>query len=110
VTRQTANLLALLVLVSTGCHTFRFHVSAAPSAPTPVVEHKSFWVFAWFPTQEVDVRAICPDGVATIEEETTFLDGFISTLTLSIYSPRTSYYYCRLSAPPAAAPPAGVTP
>ncbi len=111
-TRHTASLLALLALLvaSTGCHTFRFHVSDAPFDPKPVVDRKTFWVFAWFPTQEVDVRSICPAGVADIEETTTLLDGLCTLFTIDIYSPRTSYYYCKLPAPPPAAPPARLTP
>ncbi len=95
--------------MSAGCHTFRFHVSDAPSDPIPVVDRKTFWVFALFPTMEVDVRTICPAGVAEIDEETTFTDGLFTVLTLNVYSPRTSYYYCRRPAQPVAAP-AGVTP
>ena len=99
-----------MLVSSSACHTFHFHVSDAPFDPKPIVDRKTFWVFAWFPTLEVDVRAICPAGVAAIEEQTTFTDGLFSVLTLSIYSPRTSSYYCRLPAPPAAPPPAAPEP
>ena len=96
--RRIAAKLALIagILASTGCHTFRFHVSDAPYDPTPVVDRKTFWLFAMFPLRDVDVRAFCPEGVSAIEEKTTFSDGLFSSLTLGIYSPRTSYYFCRL--------------
>ena len=103
-------MLSGVLFTSNACHTFHFHVSNAPFDPKPIVDRKTFWVFAWFPTFEVDVRAICPEGVAAIEEQTTFTDGLFGVLTLSIYSPRTSYYYCRLPAPPAAPPPAAPEP
>jgi hypothetical protein len=108
-----AVLLAVSLLSLSACHTFRFEVSKEPHETTPVVDSKTFWVFAWFPTLEVDVRAICPAGVAVIEEETTFTDGLFTFLTLNVYSPRTSYYYCRIPQPPAAPPapaPGGPTP
>ena len=96
--QRTARKLALLagILALTACHTFHFHVSDAPFDPKPVVDRKAFWVFAMFPLRAVDVRAFCPEGVSAIEEKTTFSDGLFSSLTLGIYSPRTSYYYCRL--------------
>jgi hypothetical protein len=99
-----AVLLALSLVSLTACHTFRFVVSNEPHENTPVVERKTFWVFAWFPDMEVDVRKICPAGVACIEEETTFTDGLFTSLTLSIYDPRTFYDYCRIPQPPAAPP------
>jgi hypothetical protein len=107
VTRATAKLLALLavLLASSACHTFRFQVSNAPFDPKPIVDRKTFWVFAWFPKLEIDMRAICPEGVAAIEEQTTFTDGVFTAFTLNIYSPRTSRYYCKLPPPPPAAPP-----
>ena len=96
--RRTAAKLALVagILASAGCHTLHFHVSDAPYDPTPVVDRKSFWLWATFPLRDVDVRVFCPEGVSAIEEKTTFSDGLFSSLTLGIYSPRTSYYYCRL--------------
>jgi hypothetical protein len=102
---RAAAKLALIagILASAGCHTFHFHVSDAPYDPTPVVDRKTFWFFAMFPLRDVDVRAFCPEGVSAIEEKTTFSDGLFSSLTLGIYSPRTSYYYCRL--PRTAGPP-----
>ena len=105
--RTAAKLLLIAgILASTACHTFRFHVSDAPYDPKPVVDRKAFWVFAMFPLRGVDVHAFCPEGVSAIEEKTTFSDGLLSSLTLGIYCPRTSYYYCRL---PRAAEPAPST-
>jgi hypothetical protein len=95
---RTAVKLSLIVaiLASAGCHTLHFHVSDAPFDPEPVVDRKAFWLFATFPLQDVDVREFCPEGVSAIAERTTFSDGLFSSLTLGLYSPRTSYYYCRL--------------
>ena len=64
----------------------------AVSTRRPWSTAKTFWVFAWFPTFDVDVRAICPAGVAAIKEQTTFVDGLLTIITLNIYSPRSSYY------------------
>lgn len=87
--------LALLLLMITvgGCHTMRFEVANEPHARV-VYDRKSFFFWGLTPTQEVDVSAHCPSGVAAIREETRFSDGFLDVITLGIWSPRSSWYYC----------------
>lgn len=81
-----------------GCHTMRFEVANAPSGSV-VEERKSYFLWGLAPTNRVDMREKCPHGVASITEETTFVDGLCEFVTLGIWSPRSSYYTCRL--PPA---------
>jgi hypothetical protein len=97
VTRRLANRLALtaLAVVLAGCHTIRFEIAKAPTTQEPVVDRKTFWFYA-VTSQDVDVRKFCPHGVVAIDEEITFTDGLFGNLTLGIYTPRTSYYWCRL--------------
>ena len=59
-----------------------------------VHDRKAFFLGGLAPTKHVDVAAHCPHGAVAIEEETSFLDGVLSFFTLSIYSPRSSTYYC----------------
>jgi hypothetical protein len=103
---------ALTASLLAGCHTFHFQVSNAPAETVPIQEHKSFFIAGLFPTHEIDVRGICPHGVAAIEEETTGLDALAVVLTLSLYTPRSSRYFCRLAPVPSAeaAPAPEVTP
>ena len=51
-------------------------------------------VFGLAPTVKVDVRRHCPHGVVAVREEITFLDGLFANLTLGIWTPRSSWYYC----------------
>ena len=86
----------VLLLSLAGCNTLRFRVSDEDSARTPVVDRKAY--FFWgLTTQDVDVSGYCPNGAVAVDEETTFLDGLLGNLTLGIYAPRTSYYWCRLA-------------
>jgi len=87
-------LLGTLCLAS-ACHTMRFEVSGEPAADV-VVDRKSFFLWGLTPTKTVDLREKCPLGVVAIEEEETFGDGFLGAITLGIWAPRTSRYYCRL--------------
>lgn len=75
----------------------RFELQPSPQGEI-VREHKSFWFWGLTPMRTIDVQQKCPNGVVAIKEETTFRDGLCDAVTLGIWSPRSSYYYCR---PPA---------
>lgn len=82
------------VLASAGCHTMHFELRDEPNADV-VYERKHFYFWGLTPTIEVDMRKHCPNGVIAVREETTFVDGLCELPTLGIWSPRSSWYYCR---------------
>lgn len=86
-------LLAVLAAALAGCHTMRFEVSSEPHRNV-VYDRKSFFLWGLAPTQRVDVSEHCPHGVAAIREETRFSDGFFNLITLGVWVPRSSWYYC----------------
>jgi len=71
----------------------RFEVTGGPVSKV-VHDRKSFFVGGLFPTRKVDVLAFCPDGVVAIREQTRFVDGLFNLITLGIWTPRSSWYYC----------------
>jgi hypothetical protein len=77
-----------------GCNSLNFEVADAPVGKV-VTERKSFFFWGLTPERRVDVSTYCPDGAKAVQEETTFGDGFLSLITLGIYSPRSSTYLCR---------------
>lgn len=83
----------VIPLVTIGCHTMRFEVSRGPQGEV-VYDRKSFFLWGLVPTKEVDVSRYCPAGVTAIREETRFSDGLLSAITLGIWEPRSSWYYC----------------
>ena len=84
---------ALAVAVLAGCHTLRFEL--VDEEPDRVVyDRKSFFLWDLVATKVVDVSVYCPGGVAAIREETRFSDGLGSFVTLGIWQPRSSWYYC----------------
>jgi hypothetical protein len=94
-----------------GCHTIRFDVTHEPVSGAPIEDRKAFYWWGTYPELRIDMRTICPNGVKRIEEMTTFTDGVFNAITLGIYTPRTSLYWCREApqapapvAPPASAP------
>jgi hypothetical protein len=90
------------LVVTLGCHTMRFELAPNETAGNVVYERKSFFLWGLTPEQKVDGLSRCPNGVAAIRECTTFTDGLLSLPTLGIWTPVSSWYYCR--APRGAAP------
>jgi hypothetical protein len=84
---------ALAALGLAGCNSMRFEVG---SGRVSRVEHhrKMFYLWGLVPDKRVDVRAHCPQGAVTIEEETEFLDWLLGFVTFGIVSPRSSTYHC----------------
>lgn len=81
-------LAAAPLLFGIGC----FHqVVQTGRAPSETVVEKGFvatWLWGLVPAQELDVRQQCPSGIATVETEQSFANGFVSVLTLGIYTPQ----------------------
>lgn len=82
-----------IVFTLLGCHSMRFEVGDGQVGEV-VSDRKAFFIGGLAPTRNVDVANFCPNGAIAIEEETTFVDGLLSFITLSIYTPRSSTYYC----------------
>ena len=85
--------IAALGLVLAGCHTMRFEVGDGPVGKV-VHERKAFFVAGLAPTRKVDVLQFCPAGAVAVSEEISFVDGLLAAVTLSIYTPRSSTFYC----------------
>lgn len=91
--RLVTALLVAAVPLAAACHTMHFEVGDGP-AGVVVKDRKTYWIGGLAPTQRVDVAQFCPNGAVGITEETTFVDGLLSFVTLSIYTPRSTYYHC----------------
>jgi len=100
---RTFVLLMMPITSLVACHGIRFEVSHTAAQPA-IEDRKTFLFWSLYPTQVIDVRAICPDGASQIVEETRFSDVMLALVTLGIYTPRTSWYYCRIPPSRGAAP------
>ena len=85
--------MVLCALAADGCHSMRFVVSDQPQVSS-VNERKSFFLFGLLPTRRIDVSQKCPAGVIAIYEERNAVDVLLDLITLDIYTPRTTTYYC----------------
>lgn len=92
--KRGVSLLLLTLLLGTACHTMRFRVDEGRTSK--VVHHrKSFFLWGLTPTRTVDVSTYCPHGALAVREETTFVDGLLNSITLGIWTPRSSWYHCK---------------
>ena len=89
--------LALALFASVGCYQQTFvnkSVTAEDKDNPTHDEWSSNFLFGLVSGSDIDLGAICPDGVARIHEEETFTNGLVSVLTLGIYNPISITVHC----------------
>jgi hypothetical protein len=77
---------AVLILLA-GCYHATVETGVTPST---VVIDKSFasaWIYGLVPPSTVSTAEKCPNGVAKVETQHTFLNQLVGALTLGIYTP-----------------------
>jgi hypothetical protein len=91
-TRLTALLTA--ALLATGC--YHQVVETGATRGSRVVERPwtATYIFGLVPAAEISVAAECPNGVAVIETQQSFVNGLVGVLTLGIYTPQTVRITC----------------
>jgi hypothetical protein len=75
------------VVLCAGCYHATVETGAAPSN---VVIHKSFasgWIFGLVPPSTIETQSRCPNGVAKVETQLSFVNQLVNFLTLGIYTP-----------------------
>jgi hypothetical protein len=96
-------LLALAVLPLAGCYTIRYERHAAPEAGAPRETWHNGLVSGVFDLSgPVQLREMCPGGVASVEHQVTFANGLLQTLTsipgtftvLNVWTPATVRVRC----------------
>lgn len=74
-------------VVLTGC----WHVTVTSGArPSTTVVDQPFqhsFVYGLVPPAEINVKDRCPNGVAKVETEHSFVNGVVTVLTASLYTP-----------------------
>ncbi len=85
-------LLAGVILLS-GCYTVRYTTNQEIGG-SHHEEGASFFLWGLVGEKNVNLDTICPQGVARWYNQATFLDGFLSIITLGIYVPRTIVVEC----------------
>lgn len=88
---------AVALLYSTAC--YHAVVETGRAAGTTVVSKPwvATWVFGLVPAQEIDVAAQCPNGIARVETQQSFVNGLVAVITFGIFTPQTATITCAAS-------------
>ena len=90
--RRLAPLFAALLLA--GCYHVTVVTSAAPPGAHVNKEWQNSFVYGLVPPPELNVKDQCTQGVTKVETERSFLNGLVSALTWSIYTPMHTEVTC----------------
>jgi Bor protein len=81
---------ALVLLVSlsfVGCYHARVETGMMPSAQVIDIPWALSFVYGLVPPPEVDGAAECPNGVAIVETELSFVNALVGAITFGIFTP-----------------------
>ncbi|MGZ8399607.1 MAG: Bor family protein [Gemmatimonadales bacterium] len=94
---RTFALLAGLTVLG-ACYHATLETGLTPS--TKVLEQKwaSSWIYGLVPPKTVETASRCPDGIAKVETQLSFLNQVVHVLTLGIYTPMDIRVTCALPA------------
>lgn len=92
---RTMRLLSLAALVlAAGCYRVTVNTGAPPAATGIDKEWQLSFVYGLVPPPEVSAQPTCPQGVATVMTERSFLNSLVGLLTSSILTPMHTKVTC----------------
>ena len=89
--------LALASVALSGCFTTRIYAQARTGGRVSQVEEEWHHIAIFGLVELSDAIAldrVCPEGVAHIDQEETFLNGLVSSICQGLYNPQTVTVYC----------------
>jgi len=92
-------LLAGLIVLSAGCYHATINTGRPASGQTIEIPWAHGFVAGLVPPDTVEAASRCPNGVARVETQHSFLNMLAQFLTFSIYSPMTITVECAASSP-----------
>lgn len=94
-TKRAVALVGLALLI--GCHHARIETGLAPSIQTFEQPWAASWLGGLVPPSVVETAARCPDGVAVVETQRSFVNMVAAFLTFGIYAPMAIKVTCAQS-------------
>lgn len=85
--RRYLSAAAAIVVLCSGCYHVTV-ITGAPASPTVIDKPwQNSFVYGIVPPPELNTKDQCAQGVAKVETERSFVNGLVSVLTWSIYTP-----------------------
>jgi hypothetical protein len=112
-TRIRTTALVLAATVSAGCYHAIIDTGRTPSGQTIERPWANSFIAGLVPPPVVETASRCPNGVAKVETQHSFLNSLVGGITMGIYTPMTIVVQCAAggapdaAAQPTAAPEAG---
>jgi hypothetical protein len=94
----TKLLLVLMSLLLVGCYAATVETGLPASNTVIKQPWASCWIYGLVPPKTVDTAAKCPNGVARVETQLSFLNQLVGLLTFGIYTPMQIVVTCAESA------------
>ena len=82
------------LVAAAGCYHATIDTGATPSNQVISKEWASGWIYGLVPPNTVETASKCPNGVAKVETQLSFLNQLVSFLTLYIYTPMSIQVTC----------------
>lgn len=90
---RSAALLCAVVALS-GCYHGTIETGLPPGTQTLEKPWASGWIFGLVPPSTVETASRCPNGVARVETQLSFVNQLVAFITLYIYTPMTIRVTC----------------
>ena len=96
ISRRLPLMLAVLVLGITtqSCYHATITTGLTPGTQTIEQPWATGWVFGLVPPQTVEAASQCPNGVAQVETQLSFLNQLVSGITFGIFTPMSIKVTC----------------
>ncbi|HEY6784408.1 MAG TPA: hypothetical protein VI159_05620 [Gemmatimonadales bacterium] len=85
--RTAAVVVSALLLSTAACYHATIETGLAPSNQVIEKDFASGWIYGLVPPSTVETQAKCPNGVAKVETQLSFVNQLVAFLTLDIYTP-----------------------
>lgn len=80
-------LLVIICVFSVSCYHAQIITDAQPSGQVIDEPWAHGFIFGLVPPKEIRTASECPNGVAKVETQISFLNGLVSAITFNIYTP-----------------------
>ncbi len=78
---------AAALVLSVGCYHATIETGRAASSEVIAKPWANSWIYGLVPPATVSTAAQCPNGVARVETQLSFLNALVGALTFGIYTP-----------------------
>jgi hypothetical protein len=83
-----------VALALSGCYRVTVITGAPPAPVTIDKQWQNSFIYGLVPPPEIEAKPKCPQGFAQVMTERSFLNGLVSAITYSIYTPMHAKVTC----------------